>query len=83
LWGDWINTIVDSNGALYMVLAEGPICCVGTIALLIVILGVVLVITGMEPRDEYYDEEEYEYSEDFGGWEQETGSEPDDASTWR
>jgi len=73
LWGDWINTIVGSSEALYMVLAEGPICCVGTIALLIVILGVVLVITGMGPRDAYYDEEEYEYSEDFDDWDQETG----------
>lgn len=67
LWGDWLNTLVGSDSALYMLLAEGPICCVGTVALLIVVLGVVAMITGLEPRDEeddagdeYYAEEEYE-----------------------
>ncbi len=39
LWGDWIGTIAGDSEALYMMLAEGPICCVGTMALLIVILG--------------------------------------------
>lgn len=60
LWGDWIDTLVDSNTPMYMVLAEGPICCVGAIALLIVILGVVMMINGLGPGEEYYEEEEYE-----------------------
>jgi hypothetical protein len=47
LWGDWIGTIAGDSDALYMMLAEGPICCVGSIALLIVILGLVLVILGI------------------------------------
>jgi len=65
LWGDWINTLplVRQSEALYMALAEGPICCAGTLALLVVILGVVAIIVslgrGPEPDDEEY--EEYEY----------------------
>ena len=62
LWGDWLNTIVDSSNPLYMVLAEGPICCVGTITLLFVILGAVLVISSVGPTDEY----EYEYDDEYG-----------------
>ncbi len=61
LWGDWLNTAVGSSEAAYVILAEGPICCVGTIALLIVILGVVLLITNSGPRYAYDDQEdEYE-----------------------
>ena len=41
LWGDWLRTVVESD-RLYMLLAEGPICCVGVAALLIVALGVVV-----------------------------------------
>ena len=66
LWGDWINTVVGSNSSLYMILAEGPICCVGTIALLIVILGVVMTISSTGPRneyDEYADDLAYESAE--------------------
>ena len=66
LWGDWINTVVGSNSSLYMILAEGPICCVGSIALLIVILGVVMTISGTGPRndyDEYADDLAYESAE--------------------
>jgi hypothetical protein len=69
LWGDWINTVVDSSNPIYMILAEGPICCVGTIALLILILGVVLVITSLGPTEEDYEEDWYEAEEE--GWEQE------------
>jgi len=64
LWGDWINTVVDSSNPIYMILAEGPICCVGTIALLIVILGVVLMIIGLGPGEVGYDEDSYEVSEE-------------------
>jgi hypothetical protein len=53
LWGDWLGTIVDVDGGLYMILAEGPICCVGTIGLLIVILGLLLAISGMGQQEEY------------------------------
>jgi hypothetical protein len=64
LWGDWINSIVESDTPLYMLLAEGPICCVGIVALLIVILGVVLMIGSMGEGEEYYEEEEdYEENE--------------------
>ena len=68
LWGDWLNTAVGSSEAAYMILAEGPICCVGTIALLIVILGVVLLISNSGPRyasDDQEDEHElYDEPED-------------------
>jgi hypothetical protein len=66
LWGDWIGTIAGDSKALYMMLAEGPICCVGTIALLIVILGLVLMISGIggggqpEAQDLYESYEEVE-----------------------
>jgi hypothetical protein len=55
LWGDWLNTIIGSDSPAYMFLAEGPICCVGTVALLIVVLGLVLTIGSIGPReaDEY------------------------------
>jgi hypothetical protein len=66
LWGDWLNTLVDSNSGLYMVLAEGPVCCVGTVALLIVILGAVAMITGLEPRDEEVEVgEEYDSAQEY------------------
>ena len=72
LWGDWIGTITGDSDALYMMLAEGPICCVGAVALLIVILGLVLMISGVgggeQPQDqnlyEVYEETEV-YREDF------------------
>jgi hypothetical protein len=69
LWGDWINTAVDSSNPVYMILAEGPICCVGTIALLILILGLVLVITSLGSAEEDYVEDWDEVSEE--GWDQE------------
>jgi hypothetical protein len=60
LWGDWINTLVGESDALYMLLAEGPICCVGSLSLLILILGLVLGISSMggpsrtQPVQQYY-----------------------------
>ena len=43
----WIRTIVGvESDVLYMLLAEGPICCVGAIGLFIVILGLVLALSG-------------------------------------
>ncbi len=47
LWGDWINSLVGDSGALYMIMAEGPICCVGALGLLVIILGLVLGISGV------------------------------------
>ena len=65
LWGDWIHSLVGDSPSLYMILAEGPICCVGTLGLLIIVLGLVLAISGSggpeEPLvtpDEWYGEGE-------------------------
>jgi hypothetical protein len=69
LWGDWIGTITGDSDALYMILAEGPICCVGALALLIVILGLVLAISsigGGEPPEGQDLTEAYEKSEVYG-----------------
>ncbi len=59
LWGDWINTVVKGNRALYMLFSEGPICCVGALALLIVVLGVAVMIGAAGQGQEGYVEEEY------------------------
>ena len=67
LWGDWISTIVDASSALYMFMAEGPICCVGSIGLLIVILGLVLIISSVGQSGDDYDDQEYD--EDYGAGE--------------
>lgn len=58
LWGDWLNTVAGESDALYMLLAEGPICCVGAIGLLIIVLGLVIAISGLG-QEEYELEEEY------------------------
>lgn len=58
LWGDWLNDIVGESDALYMLLAEGPICCVGIVGLLIVILGLVMTISAVGQGEEYGAEEE-------------------------
>jgi hypothetical protein len=63
LWGDWIYGLVGDSGAVYMVLAEGPICCVGALALLIVVMGLVISIGGVggrEPAEPYPRVPEYE-----------------------
>ena len=62
LWGDWLGTVLGAGHPLYMFLAEGPICCVGILALLVVILGAVMLITGAGPGDEAYTDYEYEYA---------------------
>jgi hypothetical protein len=58
LWGDWLSTVVDPQGGLYMILAEGPICCVGALTLLIMILGLVMIVSNVGPAEESYPEEE-------------------------
>jgi hypothetical protein len=53
--------VVDPGSGLYMILAEGPVCCVGTFALLIMILGLVMTISNMgQPEEDSIEEEEYE-----------------------
>ncbi len=59
LWGDWLNSMVGESEFLYMLMAEGPMCCVGAVSLLIVILGLVLMINGLGQSEEYESEEEY------------------------
>ncbi len=68
LWGDWLNTAVGQNEILYMLLAEGPICCVGAIALLVVILGLVLMISGVGQDQEYASEEVESEEYDIEEW---------------
>lgn len=63
LWGDWLNTVAGESDALYMLLAEGPICCVGAIGLLIIVLGLVIAISG-------WGQQEYEIEEDYVSYEE-------------
>jgi len=42
---NWQPTGGESN-LLYILLTEAPICCVGTVGLLVIILGVVLLLGG-------------------------------------
>jgi tetrahydromethanopterin S-methyltransferase subunit D len=70
LWGEWVNQLAGGSDFLYMVLTEGPVCAVGTIALLFVILGLVLVIGGGgRPQADYvaqdYVEEAEELAEEY------------------
>jgi len=60
LWGTWVNQWAGQSDFLYMVLTEGPVCAVGTIALLLVILGVVLAIGngGQQPLEYAVEDEE-------------------------
>ena len=60
LWGDWLNTTIGVSDPIYMVLAEGPICAAGIVGLLIVVVGVVLAIGGLDEDGELYDEDEEE-----------------------
>jgi hypothetical protein len=59
LWGEWMNRLAGESNLLYVVLTEGPICCVGTIALLVLILGVVLILggSGRQQTDQIEEEE--------------------------
>jgi hypothetical protein len=63
LWGDWVNSVAGESDALYMLLAEGPICCVGAIGLLIIILGLVLAISGAGQVEDEIEEEYLSYEE--------------------
>ncbi|MFC2037164.1 hypothetical protein ACFLYD_04225 [Chloroflexota bacterium] len=68
LWGDWLSGVFGPNNTVYMILAEGPICCVGMVALLIAILGGVMMIGALGPTYEYNGEEEIEPSEELVEW---------------
>jgi hypothetical protein len=63
LWGDWLNTLVGESDTLYMLLAEGPICCVGALGLLIIILGLVIAITSPGPAEVEVEEEYVSYED--------------------
>ena len=64
LWGEWIYALVGESEFLYMVLAEGPICCVGAVGLLVLILGLVLAVSGVgQPEEDYVEEEVVPYLE--------------------
>jgi len=67
LWGDWIYSLVGDNGALYMILSEGPICCVGALGLLVIILGLVLTISGSGVPEEPYAGQP-EWYDEAAGW---------------
>lgn len=47
LWGELANQLAGESNLLYIILTESPICCVGTVGLLFIILGVVLLLGGM------------------------------------
>ena len=71
LWGDWLSTLplVSQSRALYMMLAEGPVCCAGSLALLIAVLGVVAMIASLGRGQELYygeyEEQGYEPYQEF------------------
>jgi hypothetical protein len=60
LWGDWVNTWTRGDRTLYMILSEGPMCCVGALAMLIVIVGAVSIITDRDEERESDGEDEFE-----------------------
>lgn len=46
LWGDWLSTVLDPGGTAYRLLVEAPVCCGGTIGLLITVLGALWLVGG-------------------------------------
>ena len=69
LWGDWLHTIVGEHPALYMILAEGPVCCVGALALLVLVLGLVLMVSSIGLEEETYKDDEYgDEVEEYPEW---------------
>jgi hypothetical protein len=65
LWGDWLSTLVTTDSGLYVVLAEGPILCVGALALLIIVMGLMAMLTGQTRAEELLLEEEDEFDETY------------------
>ena len=72
LWGDWVNSWTNGDGILYMLLSEGPMCCGGGVALLILIVGIVAIISERGDEKEYDVENEFE---DEAAWEGEDPAE--------
>jgi len=68
LWGSWLVTFAGESDALYMLLAEGPVCCVGALGLLIVILGLVMAINGVGRTRAYEAEEGATYYPEVEDW---------------
>ena len=52
LWGDWLNTLIGVDHPLYMFVAEGPICCAGIVGVMILVVGVMLAIGGLDDDEE-------------------------------
>jgi hypothetical protein len=52
LWGDWLNSVIGAEHPLYMFVAEGPICCAGIVGVMILAVGIVLAIGGLDEDDE-------------------------------
>jgi hypothetical protein len=46
LWGELANRLAPDSNLLYILLTDAPICGVGTVGLLVIILGVVLLLGG-------------------------------------
>ena len=46
LWGELANRMAGESNLLYVFFTEAPICCLGTVGLLVIILGVVLLLGG-------------------------------------
>jgi hypothetical protein len=65
LWGDWIGAMVGTDTPVYMFLSEGPICCVGALGLLIVVIGAMAMISGMGHGQEEEELGDYEAYEDL------------------
>jgi hypothetical protein len=68
LWGDWLNSFIGQDHPAYMFLAEGPICCSGIITLVLVVLGAVVMASGLgNDEDEYYDDYDEDFYEEWEG----------------
>ncbi len=76
LWGDWVNTWTKGDRTLYIMLSEGPMCCVGALALLILVVGVVAIVSDRGEEGEYSvadDLEDHSEWDDEGAIEDEQG----------
>jgi len=68
LWGELANQLAGESNFLYILLTETPICCVGTVGLLVIILGVVLLLGGAgEPPSTHSQDLEVSPDEPYAG----------------
>jgi hypothetical protein len=58
--------MLEVDHPLYLILADGPICGAGIIALLIVVLGVVLMLSDPSEENEYYDDRDEPFEQAWG-----------------